>query len=272
VPMVYLGLRWKLRRVPAACLSAIPALLPVMFRYAGAGCADLPLALFYAGGIFYVARWIDRQQREDLVLAMLFSVFAAFTKNEGLILALANGAVMLGFSFGGGRQRQWCGAVAFFAGWLALDAAWLLWSRGLPRTHEDYGSKLLSLQVVTHLPQLRQIIAAMIVQATEPRTWGLLWIMPGAMALLGWKAFARRSVPALWILLGLHLASYALAYSVTPWDLTVLMPMTLDRLLLHAIPAAIFLAGWHWAELGTRLSQAGSAGSRANRGSAGEAT
>jgi len=35
-----------------------------------------------------------------------------------------------------------------------------------------------------------------------------------------------------------------LAFSVTPWDLTVLMPMTVDRLLLHTVPAVIFwLAG-----------------------------
>jgi len=251
VPMAYLGLRWKLRRLPAACLSTIPALLPVLFRHAGAGCADLPLAMFHAGSIFYVARWIDRQQREDLVLAILFSGFAAFTKNEGLILALANGAVMLGFGLGHNRQRQWVGAVAFFAGLLAMDAAWLLWSHSLPRTHEDYGSKLLSIQVVTHLPRLKQIIPAMVVQTTDLQTWGLLWIMTGAMALLGWQAFARRYVLALWLLLGLQLASYALAYSVTPWNLTVLMPVTLDRLLSHAIPALIFLAGWHWAELGT---------------------
>jgi hypothetical protein len=251
VPMVYLGLRWKLRRLPAACLGTLTALLPVLFRHADAGCADLPLAMFYAGSIVYAARWIDRQQREDLVLAILFSAFAAFTKNEGLILALANGAVMLGFGFRRNRQRQWVGAVAFLAGLLALDAAWLLWSHSLPRTHEDYGSKLLSIQVVTHLPKLKQIIPTMMVQITELQTWGLLWIMTGALALLGWRAFARRYVLALWILLGLQLASYALAYSVTPWDLTVLMPVTLDRLLSQAIPALIFLAGWHWAEIGT---------------------
>jgi hypothetical protein len=27
------------------------------------------------------------------------------------------------------------------------------------------------------------------------------------------------------------------------------MPMSLDRLLWHAVPAVILLAGWHWAEL-----------------------
>ena len=250
VPMVYLGLRWKLRRLPAACLSTILAMLPVMFRYAGVGCADLPLAMFYAGSIFYVARWIDRQQWPDLILAILFSAFVAFTKNEGTVLALMNGAVLLGFGLWGGR-RAWVGAAAFFAGLLAVDAAWLIWSRSLPRTHEDYGSKLLSSLVVTHLPKLKEIIPAMLVQTTEFKVWGLLWIMAGVLALLGWRALARPYMLALWILLGLHLMSYALAYSVTSWDLTMLMPITMDRLLLHTVPAVIFLAGWHWAEVET---------------------
>ena len=258
VPMVYLGLRWKLRRLPAACLSAILAMLPVMFRYGGGGCADLPLAMFYAGSIFYVARWIDRQAVPDLILAILFSAFAAFTKNEGTVLALMNGAVILGFELWG-RRRALIGTAVFFTGLLALDAAWLVWRLNLPHTHEDYGSKLLSSALVTHLPKLKEIIPAMLVQTAEFQVWGLLWIMAVVLALLGWRALARPYVLALWILLGLHLMSYALAYSVTPWDLTVLMPMTMDRLLLHTVPAVMLLAGWHWAEVGAGPQRTGSA-------------
>ena len=205
VPMVYLGLRWKLRRLPAACLTAMLTLLPVMFRYAGVGCADLPLTMFYAGSILYVAKWIDRQQKQDLILAILFSAFAAFTKNEGMVLALMNGAVLLGFGLWGGRRRAWVGAAAFFAGLLVMDAGWLIWSRCLPHTHEDYGSKLLSSALVTHLPRLKEIIPAMLAQMAEFHIWGLLWIMAGVLALLGWRALTRPCVLALWILLGLHL-------------------------------------------------------------------
>ena len=67
VPMVYLGLRWKLRRLPAVCLSTILVMLPVIFRYAGVGCADLPLAMFYAGSIFYVAAGLSQRWPIDHV-------------------------------------------------------------------------------------------------------------------------------------------------------------------------------------------------------------
>jgi hypothetical protein len=127
----------------------------------------------------------------------------------------------------------------------------LIWSRNLPHTHEDYGSKLLSSALVTHLPRLKEIIPAMLVQTAEFHVWDLFWIMAGVLALLGWRALARQYMLALWILLGLHLMSYSLAFIVTPWDLAVLMPMTMDRLLLHTVPAVILLAGWHWAELET---------------------
>jgi hypothetical protein len=153
-------------------------------------------------------------------------------------------------------------------GLLAMDAAWLIWSRDLSRTHEDYGSKLLSSLVLTHLPRLKEIIPAMLVQATEFHIWGLLWIMAGVMALLGWRALTRQYVLAMWILLGLHLMSYALAYSVTRWDLALLMPMTMDRLLLHMVPAVIFLAGWHWAEVGTAHHHVGNIGTSVATGTA----
>jgi hypothetical protein len=249
VLVVYSGLRWKLRRLPAACLSAIATLLPVMFRYAGIGCADLPLAMFYAGSVFFMAKWIEERQGKDLILAILFSAFAAFTKNEGLALALANGLVLLVVGPWRGRRSAWTGGAVFFAGLLAISAPWFFWNSSLPRTHEDYGSKLLSPLLVTHLPKLKQIIPAMIVQTAEFQWWGLLWVLAVVMALLGWRAFKRRYVRAVWILLGLQLMSYALAYSVTPWELTALMPLTLDRLLLQTVPAVILLTGWHWAEV-----------------------
>ena len=260
VPMVYLGLRWRLRRLPAACLSTTVALLPVMFRYGGVGCADLPLAMFYAGSIFYVAKWIDRQQTQDLFLAILFSAFIAFTKSEGAVLALINGVVLLGFGLCDKRRQAAVGAVVFFAGLFALDAAWIVWSRNLPRTHEDYGSRLLSPAVVNHLSGLKQIIPTMLVQTTDFHVWGLLWILLPVLALLGWRAFAQRPVLALWILLGLHLMIYALVYCVTPWNLTALIPVTLDRLLLHVLPAVVLLAGWHWAEAGAGQRHVGNPG------------
>jgi len=249
VPLVYQGLRWKLSRLPALCLCAVLVWLPPFLRFGGTGCADLPLAMFYAGSIFFVARWLDGRQRTDLVLAILFSSFTAFTKNEGQVLALINGLVLLLFAFFPFRKPALGGALVFFAGLLLVESAWLFWNRSLPRTHENYGPKLLSAQLITSLPKLNQIFWAMLLQITNSSVWGWLWLLTGSLALLGRRAFLQRPVVAVWCLLGLHLLAYALVYCVTPWNLTLLLATSLDRLLWHTIPAVFLLVGWHWAAL-----------------------
>jgi hypothetical protein len=249
VPVVYLGLRWKLSWLPAAGLCAIMVLLPAFSRFGGGGCADLPLATFYAGSILYLARWLDGQDRSDLILAILFSTFTAFTKNEGLVLALINGLVLVFFAVGFPKRQFWKGVIFFYAGFLMIEAVWLGWSHSLPHTHENYGSRLLSSQLLASLPQVIPILEMMALQATDPKAWGWLAGMTLLLALLGWRAFFRRPVQALWILLALQLAVYATVYSVSPWNLTLLLSSSLDRLLWHTIPAVILLAGWHWAEI-----------------------
>jgi hypothetical protein len=44
--------------------------------------------------------------------------------------------------------------------------------------------------------------------------------------------------------------------------------MTMDRLLLHAVPAVFFLAGWHWAEVGTARHRVGNIGTSLATGTA----
>jgi hypothetical protein len=194
------------------------------------------------------------------VLAILFSSFTAFTKNEGQVLALINGLVLLLFAFFPFRKPALGGAFLFFAGLLLVEGAWLFWNRSLPRTHENYGPKLLSAQLLTSLPKLNQIFWAMLLQLTNSSVWGWLWFLTGSLALLARRAFLQRPVVAVWCLLGLHLLTYALVYCVTPWNLAMLLSTSLDRLLWHAIPAVFLLVGWHWAALSAR-APAGAAAS-----------
>lgn len=249
VPLVFLGLRWKLSRLPASCLCLVLVLLPAFLRYAGVGCADLPLATFYAGSIIFLARWVELQTREDLILAIVFSSFVAFTKNEGLVLALINSMVLLLFAASRRQIRIWKGACWFCMGWLAIEAGWLLWNHNLPHTHENYGSKLMSVRLFAILPQLWHVVGEMLLRITAISSWGWLWIAAVMLAGLGWRAFFQSSVQVLWGALCLQLLAYALVYCVTPWNLNLLLATTLDRLLWHAAPAVILLAGWHWAEI-----------------------
>src|SRR5213592_4337949 len=84
----------------------------------------------------------------------------------------------------------------------------------------------------------------------KSENWGRIWPLLLFMSILGWRAFADRAVAALWLLLLCHLATYVLIYVVTPWSVEELLSVSLDRLLLHAVPVAMLLIGYHWSEAG----------------------
>ena len=94
------------------------------------------------------------------------------------------------------------------------------------------------------------ILPALGEQVTLLARWGTLWLLLGAAAVLGYRAFTRRHVLALWALLLLHVALYVAVYMVTPWGAAKLIPGTLDRLLLHVTPIAVLLIGYHWSDVG----------------------
>ncbi len=135
--------------------------------------------------------------------------------------------------------------VWFVVGLVVLLLPWLLWSRNLPRTHEA------SLKnVVAHLPSLGIIVRAFVGELLKLSDWGGLWLLLVLAAVLGWKALRVPRVLALWTLLALHLGLYGAAYAATSRDLNNLLTFSLDRVLLHVTPAAIYLIGYHWAGLG----------------------
>jgi hypothetical protein len=249
VPMVYAGLRWRLKAFPAAMLAATLALLPTIGRYSGIVCADIPLAVFYTGTLIYSARWVASPRWQFLVLAALFAAFTAFTKNEGLVLSLAGGGAILIL---GTCLRQWkhrIGGIFFFIGFLALNGAWIWWNHQLPRTHEDYGSKIFSLLLLENSQRMEQILPALIVYAGDPSNWGFASCFAVIVIAFGWRGFRLNHLQVVWLMFGMQMASYIIAYIVTPWDLTELLPKTADRLILQATPAICLIAGWHWAVL-----------------------
>jgi hypothetical protein len=256
--MLYVGLalasysfsRRDLSRAASGAVAAILMSLPAMLRWAGAGTGDAPLTVFYAGSVFYVARWIHEEKWQDLVLAVLFTAYAAFTKNEGLALAAIAAVVLGGFSLWPLRKRRLAGWGIFLGGAAVVLLPWMIWRAGLPHTDENYVQRLSVAGLLARAGELQIILPALAEQITAWHRWGPLWVLLLASAALGWRGFTRRSVVAVWLLAVLHVATYVAAYMVTPLGAAQLMPGTLDRLLLHVVPAAAILIGYHWSAVG----------------------
>jgi hypothetical protein len=233
---------WRLERAPAMALVALFALTPSLMTLANSGYADATVTLFHLGNLHYLVRFEAARDRRDLALAAAFAVFLAFSKNEGLALAVLNGAVMAGFCLGRGpRGRDWRAAATYFAALFLLSAPYLL-------TQMSFS------EVGVYLGRLPTVLAGFASQLANVANWGALWALLVAAAVVGRRAWSERAVHFLWIALALQLSLYAFVLTVTPFGSEFLIATALQRLILHLTPTALLLIALHWAGSGSGQS------------------
>jgi hypothetical protein len=246
----------RLHPLPAALLSAVLLGAPAYLRWAIAPLADLPLAAFHLCSLVFLCRALEDPRPGNPVLAAVFAAAAALTKLEGLPLAAI--VTLALFTIAARRPARPARSAAWrFAGLLLLFCLpWQVYALGLPRIHEDYGGRLQIATILAGLPRIGDaILPALGAQALDLQRWGGLWLLAPVLAVAGRAAFRDPATVLLWSVCGAHLALYVLAYVITPWDLRVLVPMTLERLLLHLAPVAVLLAGLHAACLAGPLQR-----------------
>jgi 4-amino-4-deoxy-L-arabinose transferase-like glycosyltransferase len=247
--LIYLGLgattffAVKQWRGQALALGATALLMtaPTTLQYAASAMADMPLTAFYGCSLIALLRWIENGTRRDLLLASLLGGCMAWTKNEGLALAIVNAAVIIAMKRRPLKLRHLAPGALSALGTAVIYLPWILWQRGLPNTDEDYTHHLTAAAIAQNLPRLREITAGLAGAAIDWHHWGLFWFLLPATALLGWRKLSTRPVVTLWLLLILHFLVYVPPLMVTGWDLALLLSVTAQRLLMHATPAAALL-------------------------------
>jgi len=244
----YIGFRWKLSRNQSFCLATIIVGVPSVIRWAGTATADVPLAVYYSGSLLYLLKWIEKKNFRDWTLLVLFTAFCAFTKNEGIALALINILVMALFCNYNKRQNLFW-VIAFGLSLLLLLAPYLIWNFDTPRVHENYISQIHTEIIFDGFNRLKLLVPRLASEILNLSWWGTLWIAGLSLAGIGWKAFQKNYVRAAWTLFILHITLYIFIYIITPWKISELLTYTLDRLILHTVPAMGYIIAFHWAEI-----------------------
>lgn len=230
---------WSAAFAAAALLLTIPNFL----AYAGVGMADTALAAFYACAIVSILRWQAERRLADLVAALFSTICMAWTKNEGMALAIINVLAIFLLTPQPLKMRQIRLAVLFA---LVLGAAilpWIVYTRDLPATDEDYAGRLRVAQLIAAGNRIPTVAQSMPGEIVDWRRWGIFWIAVLALQLINWRRLRNRSIATLWFLLILQILAYFPPYMVTTWDLGELLRYSQSRLLLHAAPAAALIVG-----------------------------
>lgn len=253
-----------LRGRTEGCLAAMVLLGTPFFLFIGAAqFADVPLAFFFLATL--VALTAQSRFPEGrpalLVLAGLAAGFAAWTKNEGLLFALAaTAALFVTTLLGDGGKAARRRTAAFLAGALPVLAVVLAFKLTLAPANDimagvgiaPLAEKLLDLEryrqiarafVLTGLSFTRGVIDVNQVMGFNPGPVGPLLLV--AYLLLAGIRVPRQERPGLTaaaVTVGLMLSGYFAIYVITSQDLSWHLATSLNRLFLQLWPTLILLA------------------------------
>ncbi len=216
--------------------------MPAMVVYAAgplAGYAELPLAVFFLYAGLFLYRWLNRPAAHELGLSALFFGMAGFTKNEGLVMALAGLALLTGLAV---FRRVGLSAI-----WQALPATALMivpwqFQRVVWGIKGDMNPTLEGL-MQNWDSRSGLVLGRLLSNMGDVRLLGLLWyLLP--LAVLGALVFAPRqwlkALPLLLLILA-HFAGVIAAYITTPHDIIWHLNTSADRVVFQASPLAVML-------------------------------
>ncbi|HEX4053659.1 MAG TPA: glycosyltransferase family 39 protein [Tepidisphaeraceae bacterium] len=231
----------------ALTATALLACLEPMCRYGGSGTAEMAITAFYACSLLCILRWQETGSWGYIVLCALFSAWMAWTKNEGLALAAVDVLMLAAMKPHGSRRKAIAAAGVLAIIVAAIYLPWVLYSWGLPRTDEDYAGNLTVHGIVSNVGRLPAILRAMGLEMLNWQDWGLFWLVTAGLAIVQRRRFANPAAAVIGGLLVLHLLAYVPALMVARnWNIDELLTVTMDRLLMHAAPAAAILIGLLW--------------------------
>jgi len=237
--------------------TALLALTPFAVFHAGGviglgaagdyvGYADLTLATYFFGATASMYRYLLVRDPRWLLVSFLCLGMGAWTKNEGLPYAIW-GSVTLMIA---AKHRRigvaGLGVVALFIvpwGGFKMSAGFandILTQSQRP----DFGKGI---------ERLSTILAWGWRSAMQSGMHGLIWPLFVISAALNWRNVARSPLAPCVLLVGVQLGIYGMVYFITPRDLEWHLATSIDRVLLHLSPIALWIAGVNVYQLSVRI-------------------
>ncbi len=229
-----------------AAFTALLSLTPFAIMHAGGidvakgwgdyvGYADLTLAMYFWGGAAYLYFYEKTREPMWFFLSALFMGMGAWTKNEGLTYA-AIGSVLLITS-----ARNWRYAITGIGLVSIFVLPWMVFKTSLPLGNDVVGQARW-LGLANHIDRV-PTIAAWAWRSMTGGGFGLLWLAFAVSSALNWRRMLDTPLRSCTVLVGVQLSVYVGVYLITPRDLEWHLGTSIDRVLLHVAPLALWVTG-----------------------------
>ncbi|MDD5496475.1 MAG: hypothetical protein PHP46_05195 [Candidatus Omnitrophica bacterium] len=250
-PLYYLALlsvfyflsRRFLERKASLFFTFLFATIPQITDFATNGYADLPLAFYCSTSFFYLYLWLRQKERSFLVISFICSLFALWTKTEGLVFALINAAVAV-ICMMKQKQIRPVGLIYALLSVLAVAAYLLIvHSIGLA-VNEDFALSQASpaSRILTGIKRIPAILYEYQIQFFGPKKWNIIWVLfiAGFIAKFR-KSFSKDILPAT-LAIAFVFAGYTAIYmlSAAPQGFGWHLSTSGSRLFIHFLPITVF--------------------------------
>jgi len=236
--ILYCSARRKLNSLFAFMLSVMLFSTAPIIQWGSAGTADIYIAIFLLLSIYYSLNFIESFSIPYLIGFSFVNLFLAFTKNEGLAIALINFIVLFIFtSIMGKNVGLFHIIIAGIAVFLFI-LPWLIWSMDIPKIHENYPSQIKNIFLLDRWKRIPEIVSVFFAHISNLSRWGLFWLV----CLIG-MVFPRKNLDYLLsiVLFFILFLLYFIVFMISPWSIEYLNAAVLERLLIHLSIPAFFI-------------------------------
>lgn len=204
------------------------------------GYADLALAAYFvaAGGFFYL--YMRRESGPHIFLFALFLGMGAWTKDEGVAFAAFGSALALAHMLS--KRRPFSEFFILILA-LALTAGpWFVYKTAAHIPQENRGGLTLA-NAMAHRDLIPEILRSFYdVMFINIRAFNFIWYLYPLTAVLNLRCFFSKPLVFLNIMLAAQFAVYVLVYVTSSIDLTVHISTSVERVVMHMVPLAMFIS------------------------------
>jgi hypothetical protein len=235
-------LRRRGDRFNALLFTAMLIGLPMLLSQTSRIMADPVLSFFVMAAFVCCFLWIESGHPDDLRLTGFFTAGMLFTKNEGMGLFL----ILIIMAFCGLLAQKKFGQMLSAAIWLlvvplAMTAAWFAFRWGIPKVHEDYGARINPLCFLNNISRIPKMAFYSSQYWANAGDWLIFWPLFLLAVIVSPRHWIRQPAKFLIMAAALSAAMYGYVYVVSPWELSDLMEVTANRLLLQIAPLCVFV-------------------------------
>jgi hypothetical protein len=231
-----------LNRRAALFFTFLLATIPQVTDFATNGYADMPFAFYCSVSFFYLYLWLKDKRGAVLCLSLIFSLFAMWTKAEGLLFAVINAVVVIACMVKE-RDVRFLGVIYAVISLSAVIAYVLLWRAMGLAVNDDFTGTQISMasKIITGFKRIPAILYEYQIQFFGPKKWNMIWILFITGFILGFKRIFSKDIFPVTLAVILVFAGYSVVYmlSQAPQGFGWHLSTSGSRLFIHFVPIVV---------------------------------